>query len=412
MITGGLNRNITFIAFLITFFTFLLTRIFIPLFINPDDLIINIGGGRPFNAEIQSFVNFSLYISLISAYLGYQIINRNSESFVIDSSTPFYKDKRIMRVRRFSKWATFFFSIFAVINILDQIIYVLNHGYFDFYLNYTNSIPYIIVFLASFFEYFFVFYMATMPSKKQAMPIIFIYLFVNLASMGMGQRGGAVLAGIFIISYFFLRNRINPGEKPWISKKGIVTIAMSVPIIIIFLFLVAYVRTDQDTDKFDKQNLILSFFYQQGVTVNVVGFVKDYENDLPEGKFYSVGKIIEFAEHNIASQILFGTSGIKPQTTEHALEDHTLHATLTYLESPNLYFSGGGYGGCYIADLWADFGIIGIIFGSIIYGLCLAKIRYWCSKSFWKASIGLLMYTGIIFAPRSNYIDFVYTMVR
>lgn len=304
-----------------------------------------------------------------------------------------------------------FFSLFAAINIIDQIRYVLKNGYLDFYLNYTNSIPYVIVFLATFFDYFFIFYMATMPSKKQCMPIIAIYLFINIASMGMGQRGGAVLAVMFIITYFFIRNKINPGKKTWITRKGILTITMSVPIVISLLFLMAYVRADKDTDSFDKQNLMLNFFYQQGVTVNVIGFVKDYEDDLPEGKFYSVGKVIEFLNHNIISQVLFGTKGIKPQTTEHALEDHTLHATLTYFESPNLYFSGGGYGGCYIADLWADWGLIGIIIGNIIYGICLAKIRDWCSKSFWMASVGLLMYSCIIFAPRSNYIDYVYIFI-
>lgn len=76
--------------------------------------------------------------------------------------------------------------------------------------------------------------------------------------------------------------------------------------------------------------------------------------------------------------------------------------------SPNLYLAGGGYGGSFIADLWADMGFFGIILGGLIYGICLAIIIKWCSLSFWKASVGLMMYSNIIYAPRSNYIDFIY----
>lgn len=134
----------------------------------------------------------------------------------------------------------------------------------------------------------------------------------------------------------------------------------------------------------------------------------NFDEKQPKGKVYSIGKIIDFMSHNIISQKLFGTGPVKPQTVEHAMKDHTLHATLTYMGSPNLYLAGGGYGGSFIADLWADMGFFGIILGGLIYGICLAIIIKWCSLSFWKASVGLMMYSNIIYAPRSNYIDFIY----
>lgn len=281
----------------------------------------------------------------------------------------------------------------------------------DFYLNYSSSIPYVIVFLASFFDYFFFFYLATMPAKKESRILIVLYLVINLTSLGMGQRGSAVLAIMFVISYYFLRNRINTGEKKWITRKGMILITMFCPIMLCFLFLFAYIRNDQDVDKVAITNLVGGFFYQQGVSVNVIGYAKEFEYDLPKGKCYSVGKIIDFINHNAISQIFFGTDPVKPQTVEHALEDHTLHAALTYMGSPNLYFSGGGYGGSFIADLWVDWGVMGIIVGSVILGICLAKIQVWCSSSFWKAAIGLMMYSNIIYAPRSNYIDFLYVFI-
>ena len=52
-----------------------------------------------------------------------------------------------------------------------------------------------------------------MPSKKDSKYVIILYLVVNLLSLSSGQRGGAVLAIIFLVTYFFIRNRVNPGEK-------------------------------------------------------------------------------------------------------------------------------------------------------------------------------------------------------
>ena len=160
--------------------------------------------------------------------------------------------------------------------------------------------------------------------------------------------------------------------------------------------MISYVRAEKDVDIDDSANLAIGFFYQQGVSVNVLGYAKEFENILPEGKIYSAGKVVDFFNHNTISQLFFNTEPVKPQTTEHALNDHTLHATLTYLGSPSLYFSGGGYGGCYIADLWVDFGLFGVIVGSLIYGICLANIRKWCRKSFWGAAVGLMMYLSLI----------------
>ena len=409
ILRDGLADNITLAAFLLTYFTFLLTRVVFPLFFNTDELVLNLGE-TAFNEEIDLFVNMCLFVSLLFVYIGYRSNPRNNADLK-DNRITFNRLKSISRVRRFSKRAAVIFSIFALISILDQIRYVLHYGYMDFYLNYKANVPYLIIFMASFFEYFVIFYLATMPTKKESQWIISLYLFVNILSMGMGQRGGAVVSIIFIITYYFLRNKIDPGAKPWISRKGIISIIILFPVFVSFLFLVAFIRTEKEIETQGTTNLVVSFFYQQGVSINVLGYTKQFEDILPEGKLYSAGKIVDFINHNAISQILFDKDPVKPQTTEHALEDHTLHATLTYYGSPSLYFSGGGYGGCYIADLYADFGYIGIIIGSFILGICLANIKRWCTRSFWLTSAGLLMYTRIIMAPRANFIDFIYVFV-
>ena len=204
---------------MLAYFTFLLTRIIFPLFFNTDQLALDLGE-TVFKTEINVYVNLALYIALLSVYLGYRLsftANNKSKESVI----PFYESMSVRRVRKISKYAAILFSLFAFLSVIDQVRYVLTYGYLDFYLNYKSSIPYIFVFLGTFFDYFVMFFLATMPSKKEARWIIIIYLLVNITSIGMGQRGGAVLSIIFVISYFFIRNRINPGRKPWIGKGGL-----------------------------------------------------------------------------------------------------------------------------------------------------------------------------------------------
>ena len=99
---------------------------------------------------------------------------------------------------------------------------------------------------------------------------------------------------------------------------------------------------------------------------------------------------------------------IKSQSIEHALDDHSLDAALTYLVKPNLYQNGGGLGSSYIAEAWKDFGYLGVIIFSYIYGLILALIPQWCHKGFWWTAIGFIMYNNIIFAPRARAIKFIF----
>ena len=109
-VRGGLNYNITFLAFLLAYFTFLLTRIIFPLFFNTDQLALDLGE-TVFKTEINVFVNLALYIALLSVYLGYRLsftANNKSKESVI----PFYESISVRRVRKISKYAAILFSLF------------------------------------------------------------------------------------------------------------------------------------------------------------------------------------------------------------------------------------------------------------------------------------------------------------
>ena len=95
---------------------------------------------------------------------------------------------------------------------------------------------------------------------------------------------------------------------------------------------------------------------------------------------------------------------MEPQSVKHALEDNSLDACLTYLVKPSFYLEGGGLGGCYIADAWKDLGYVGVALVSFIYGVLLSKIPTWFKSNVWLASVGLIMFNQIVFAPRAHAI--------
>jgi oligosaccharide repeat unit polymerase len=291
---------------------------------------------------------------------------------------------------------------FALIQVLEKVYLVIKNGYVALYIDFASSLPYIFILIAGWFSISFYIYLATLPSKKEARVPIIIFLSIATISIGTGQRGSFVLGYLFVIMYFFLRNKLEPGNSPWIGKKGIIRILVAAPVLVAFLFLMVYIRSDRDSNF--SSNVLISFLYQQGVSAEVIGYGFDYEKDFPKGKMYLIGDVKDYLKHNIFARYLFGTNKTEPQTVEHALEDNSFDSALTYFVKPYMYLEGGGLGGCYIAEAYKDLGYFGVCLVNFIYGLLLARIPLWCRKNIWISSIGLGMFSQIIFAPRAHFI--------
>src|SRR5690606_3586624 len=115
---------------------------------------------------------------------------------------------------------------------------------------------------------------------------------------------------------------------------------------------------------------IFEFFYAQGVSANVIGYTMVLDESIPDGKLYSIGPILQFIS-NYYGYFIQGIPMPSGQTVELALNGYLFSHTISYLIMPTLYLAGIGYGSSYIAELYADFGYFGIIFGSLFYGLLI-----------------------------------------
>lgn len=402
----NINSHITLFVFMIAFFTFLMGRLILPLFYDVSELVYD-NGGYDFSMKTNIHMYLSVYLALLFVPIGYATYFKSprplSQNMVLDDNLNF--------IRKRFRLIIYFSAPFAFLLVLEKIYFVFSEGYSALYIDYQSRLPYVITVLGAFFSLSFYIFMATLPSKREALYPILMYLSLAVLSLGTGQRGSFILSILFVIMYFFMRNTIIPGET-WIGRKSIIILLLSIPLFLIFLFAFAYIRVEEELgDSKMTTNILVSFIGQQGVSVEVIGFGYDFENMFPKGRCYLLGDVIDYFRHNIFSQYLFGAEPVEGQTVKRALEDNSFDATLTYLSKPDLYLDGGGLGGCYIAEAYKDLGYIGICIVSFIYGAILSIIPQWCRKNVIYGAVGLIMFNQIVFAPRAHAIKFVLVFI-
>ena len=71
------------------------------------------------------------------------------------------------------------------------------------------------------------------------------------------------------------------------------------------------------------------------------------------------------------------------------------------------YLAGRGTGTSYIAELYYDFGYIGIFVGSMIYGYLFSLINKYNTTSIFSRSIVYIVLTNLLWAPRGGYSAFL-----
>ena len=398
-----INDRIVLCSFLLTFFAFLLSRTFVDTLL-PDfesDYITNAISKRAYSDNASLFILFSLVVSLVGLFVGY-ISDKSHVKASRIKENPMY----LSRVRYISKRLTYLLFTFALLVTLEKVRYIWANGYLSYYLSYRESMPHVFYTLAVAYKFAFFMFLSTMPSKGEAKILILLYVFDACVSLLTGQRGAFITPLLFILIYFFIRNSLSP-EDPWLGKKGKIAIAVSFPLLSAAMFLVMLIRGEDETGGYGFTTLFVNFFYQLGGSESIIGYSYDMKSLIPDGQWYSLGPIIRFLKGNpIAYLFGFGET-IDYQSVEMATRGHELGSFLTYNTDSYRYLNGGNLASSYVAELWMDFGMIGVFIGNVIYGRILAAIGSITSFSVWKATIAFVMMNRILTAPRGSFAFFI-----
>lgn len=152
------------------------------------------------------------------------------------------------------------------------------------------------------------------------------------------------------------------------DKKMIVGIILILPFLAVFVSAYNIWREGGNASSLNFFEGILNFFYDQGVTGNVLKRAYMYKNQIPK-QIYT----LEFLHSGILAR-LFNIKVYHGNTVDHAMYGGSFTHTLGYTVMNSAYLAGRGTGSSYIAELYQDFGYTGIILGNILYSFLLARI--------------------------------------
>lgn len=73
----------------------------------------------------------------------------------------------------------------------------------------------------------------------------------------------------------------------------------------------------------------------------------------------------------------------------------------------DLYFAGRGPGSCYVAELFFDYGYVGVALGSLLYGCIFSQLLEISNDKFFKRAIIFVSINQLLWATRAGFVDFL-----
>lgn len=363
----NLEKRIAYVLFLASFFCFMLGRLSVDYFCYGEIRFY-------FSQDISIHMMSVIFISLVILQIAYEFFDYlfsrqkkedNNLEYIID-------DLYYINVRKIAKVSFYISAVCAVLCNMEQFVYIRSSDYLSLYTNFTSQLPRIIRVIGNMYITFYAVYLATCPKKKKCILTITIFLFITFSILLTGDRGTFIINIAITLVYIFWRQYRD--KKIWIPTKVIIISIISAPLVIAFMSYFVYLREGVDVGEKDIFNQFLRFFKSSGNSVDILGYGKQYENKLPQS-MYSFGEFIDYIKYNPITQKLFKFDNVSQYTKEYAMNMHSYAHVISYYISGEKYLLGHGKGSAYIAEVYHDFGYLGLIVFNAFYAMLLAGIN-------------------------------------
>lgn len=398
------KNRLSYLLFNITYFTFLLSRL----------VVLRIEGEPLFSGYsnlTRILVPIYLTVGLIAITLGQLLYERNHQNTMRSAIEINSKNEKVWEERNssilFVVLVLYYITYpLSFLDIVDKAIFVGSNSYSAYYLEYTSSLPYVLTKIGSLNRVAFVLLLCVEDRKQKLLFPCILYAITAVISLGMGQRNIFVLD---VLMFIVLIKRANEKSlkysgAPLYSKKLVVAIFASIPVMIVFLGYWKYARAGQSFESGDIYKYFRDFFYSQGEQIGFFANTIEIKSQIWEQKVpYTFSAIYNYFRN------LFGLIGYGIYTKENALYGNSLAATQFYITSPGSLVNGSGSGCCYLSELYFDFGTIGIVIGSLIIGYVLGWLELKEERSCYVNAFVALMIRSIIYIPRASYFDWLAT---
>lgn len=388
------TKRIGLSIFMACMFTFQLGGVILPAIIGDSDWTM----GLSYHEYILTCT--CLYIScvalmLTSAFLeSHQLAwgNVRSLDFRILNDSSY----NVMTVQKWAFIICIISSPIAIAGEAQRMVYAIANGYMSMYGDYTSSALVNRMQIVSRVSMFIG--LATRPSKKRAWTYFVLGLPIPIMTLIEGSRSGIMIYILFYIYFFYSFsdwNRIKTSSKESKKRKwmmiGIILILVCIGTPMLYIY--GYSRVGHTTKSSDNPiMLILRFFASQGGTARLIGWAERYKGKLP-GTCYSLGSIIDriqgnnFAAFSVAS----------------AVNTNKFGSIMSYLDSPyNYTVLHIGVGSSYIAEVYYDFGFVGVIVVNIIIGYILTLLSSYEKVGIIIKSFVFMLFFYMMSIPRGS----------
>ena len=412
---SDVSKHIVLLLFLASFFVFLLGREFCFYCLGLKRYYLYL---EPYN-DITWLL---IIISFIFLFVGYKLAdvirihgtkiqvktfrkNKRESQYCFERIGE--KHKITVKRKAFQKASFFAFSFCYVISLVDviqQIKIVRSIGYLGTYAESNAVTSKILGYFTSFTIVALSIYLATYPTKRKCFFAIVCYEIYGILTMLTGHRYTFIAISMFSLTYIVYRNR---QDGRWISKRIGVYILVAVPIVLFVMNYIDAIRAGNTNKNNGLLGTIVNFLDQQGGSINVIKRVLYYKRQLKDMSLTSFSNVRTVFLENALMRKLFNIQVYAGNSIENAMHGHYLSHRLSYYEYGDLYLIGHGVGSCYIAELYHDFGTIGVVFGNILYGVLIQRITNPEYTHWLRNGMLLASQYFIYLAPRGDFDGFV-----
>ena len=348
----------------------------------------------------------SVYISLICILLGVNISEK-----ILNKNQDIVKKNSYVHNLEFVSMVMFYISVcFLFIVEIEKLMYMRGRNYEEIYVSFNTKLPLIINIFASMCKYFLCIFLACFPKKSKAFFPLCLYVISSMPYFLIGARHKLVESVLFAIVYYIIREILNFEENKtkneWFGKLEKGALCLGMPAGMAFLGAHNYIRENKKLEIKNMLNLIVDFFYKQGVSFDVLRM--GYKA-IPKIKYtgfvnYSFGDMLDYIFYGNIAQFLFGTKSLGTgQNETSGLYSNQLANRLAYTIAKDYFLAGHGWGSSYILDSYADWGYIGIIVFSLAIGFLFGAIaKSIMNKNHINRTIILVILTGIFYCPRTS----------
>ncbi len=412
---ADLHRRLILLLFSLILFVFLSCR---PLI----DCLIGTPWWEEYGQEDIFFALRSVALSLLMLYLGAMLYlyvftarrkapaNPSIRLPLTNSGNQSVPDRCTLQIASFCLYAASM-SCFLY-GELDKLIFMQDRAYAEYYLSYDAAYPFWIRTAGYCMPYALCAFLATLPKKKWAFPVLALYLLSAVPSLMFGQRKLIVLNALFIFLYYCIRDYLGD-EKRWLGRLETGAIITMLPVACIGLSVMNYLRDGASAGNDVVVNIVVDLFHKQGVSFRTLCVGHAALPHLPGAdRNFTFGPFIDQILYGRIGLSLFGTDPLPVgNCAELAARSHKLGEPLAFVAHPG-YLEGHGLGSSYLLELFADYGFIGIAVYSFILGIFLIYCIDAMKKGWFMRTLMLSLLSNLFYIPRAAATDWLVFLIQ